>query len=98
MGAVMDFISGLMGLKGLVIGVLALLVVAPIAYFVIKAIIKKRMIDAATEATKEESDKDHDKLVEENDKTEAQAKKDAAEVAADKAAAIKKLQEANNQD
>ena len=95
MGSVVSFITGLASVKGLVFGLLGLLVVAPIAYFIFKAILKNKMQKQAAEDTKKKAVEDHAKLIEQNDKNDKVTKADADKADTDMSKAIDKLKNKN---
>lgn len=74
---------------------LGLLVVAPIAYFIFKAILKNKMQKQAAEDTKKKAVEDHGALIEQNDKNDKVTQSDANKADTDMGKAIDKLKNKN---
>lgn len=87
----MSFLSSLGSIKGLIFGLIGLLVLVPIVYFIFKAILKKKMQKKAAEDTKKKAVEDQGAMIEQNDKNHKITKPDADKADNDLGNALNKL-------
>ena len=91
MGSIISIISSFLGAKEVILGTLALLIIAPIAWFFIKRALKAKAQKQAEEDGKKKSVEDQAKSIEANDKNNKIAQKDADKSDNDLGEALDKL-------